>query len=70
MGRKAKQRRYREEIEASLSDLGLLATKLEITEHAEAEHRIIAKLPSGADYREFMLLHEALHRLFLRFGTR
>jgi hypothetical protein len=70
MGKKSKLRRYREEIEESISDLGLLAAKLEFTDQAEAEHAIFAKLPSAADYREFMALHASLHRLFLRFGTR
>ena len=70
MSKKAKLRRYREEIEESISDLGLLASKLEITDRAEAEHAIFAKFPSAADHSEFMALHEALHRLFLRFGTR
>jgi len=69
LGKKAKLRRYREEIEESLSDLGMLAARLEITEQAEAEHALFAKFSSAADQREFMALHEALHRLFLRFGT-
>lgn len=68
--KKAKLRRYLEEAEAKLSDLGLLASKLVITDADEAEHSLVAKLPSAADHREFMELHESLHREFLRFGTR
>jgi hypothetical protein len=71
LGKKAKLRRYREEIEANISDLGLLAAKLQFTKEAtaEAERRIVATLPSASDYREFMALHDGLHRLFLRFGA-
>ena len=68
--KKAKLRRRLEELEASISDLGLLAAKLDISAADEAELGFSAKLPTAGDYREFMALHRVLHQTFLRFGAR
>ena len=68
--KKAKVLRRLEEIEASLSDLGLIAAKLEISEADEAGLGFSGKLPTLSDYREFMTLHAMLHQTFLRFGAR
>ena len=55
--------------EVSISDLGLIAAKLEIKEN-EVEFGFSAHLPTAGDYREFMDLHAVLHQNFLRFGAR
>lgn len=68
--KKAKLRRRLEEIEASISDLGLLAARLEISEEDEAGRCFSARFASTGDYREFMSLHAVLHQNFLRFGVR
>ena len=68
--KKARLRRRLEEIEASISDLGLLAARLEINEEDEAGRCFSARFASAGDYREFMNLHALLHQNFLRFGVR
>jgi hypothetical protein len=65
--KKAKLRRRVEELEASLSDLGVLASKLEIAD--ETDLSFVGSLPAR-DMREFMSLWRDLHQDYLRFGAR
>ena len=65
--KKAKLRRRVEELEASISDLGILAAKLEIAD--ERELSFVGSLPAR-DLREFMSLWRDLHQDYLRFGAR
>jgi hypothetical protein len=67
LGKKARLRRRVEEVEASISDLGLLAAKLKITD--ETKLSFLGSL-QPRDLHEFMSLHEGLHRYFIRFGLR
>jgi hypothetical protein len=63
--KKAKLRHRREELNERISDLGLLAAKLDIS--AETERTFMAALPKR-DLREFMNLWRVLHQDYLRFG--
>jgi len=65
--KKAKLRRRLEELEASISDLGILAAKLDIAD--ETERAFCASL-KPRDMREFMTLWRDLHPNYLRFGDR
>jgi hypothetical protein len=65
--KKAKLRRRLEELEASLSDLGILAAKLDISPETDLSFR--GSLPA-VDMREFMTLWRDLHRDYLCFGER
>jgi hypothetical protein len=64
--KKAKLRRL-EELKASISDLGILAAKLDIAD--ETELNFVGSL-KPRDMREFMTLWRDLHRDYLRFGER
>ena len=59
----------RDKLGDDLTDLGILASKLEIVEKNEADSSFIGKLPS-ASFAEFMDLGGRLHRHYLRFGAR
>jgi hypothetical protein len=65
--KKTKLRRQLEEIEASISDLGILAAKLELADKTELS--FVGSLPAR-DLREFMSLWRGLHQDYLRFGDR
>ena len=65
--KKAKLRRRLEELEASTSDLGILAAKLDIAD--ETERSFCGSL-KPRDMREFMTLWRGLHRQYLHFGDR
>jgi hypothetical protein len=65
--KKAKLRRRLEELEASISDLGILAAKLDIAD--ETELNFVGSL-KPRDMREFITLWRDLHPNYLRFGER